>query len=144
MNLTKQTLDYRLTRRGFILCVAFLISTISNCGPVVKVTRLSQIPLQPKAKDDPISVFMSKAPRCPYEEIAIISTSEGAFAGGMETFVDAMKAKARVMGGDALLLGQLGTRTEGYVAIAPGVIGAAEGKTLTAIVIHFLNKDCTD
>lgn len=126
------------------LILVILVSVISNCGPVINVTQLSTTPFPPKPKDAPISVLMTKAPRCPYVEVAIISASEGSFAGGMETFVDAMKVRARALGADGLLLGDIGTRTEGYIAVSPGIIVAAEGKTMTAVVIRFLNRDCID
>ena len=87
---------------------------------------------------------MRNAPKCPYEEVAIVYTSEGAFAGGADTFVESMKAKARVLGADAIILGELGTKTTGYVAVAPNILVAAEGNTLTGIVIRFLNQSCID
>lgn len=132
--------------RRLILNIIILITLVmpSSCGPVVKVTKLSNTPLESKAQGAPILVFMTKVPRCPYEEIAIINTSEGAFAGGMETFVEAMKVKARSLGGDALLLGELGTKTEGYIALSPGLVAAAEGKTQTAVVIRFIHRDCME
>jgi hypothetical protein len=128
--------------RKQIICLIVLTTVLSNCGPAIKVLRLSEIPLQPKHKDAPILVFMTKAPTCPYKEIAIITTSEGAFAGGMETFVDAMKLKAQELGADALLLGEMGSETQGYIAVAPGVLAAATGSTLKAVAILFLDQDC--
>ncbi len=127
-----------------ILFVVLVILLSSNCGPVIKVTKLSSGVLPPKAQNAPVKVYMTNAPGCPYEEIAIVNTSEGAFAGGMDTFVESMKVKARALGGDALILGKLGTQTTGYVAVAPNILAAAEGNTLTGVIIRFLQQDCID
>ena len=127
-----------------LLSIFILVAMLSACGPVVNVTRLSQAQFRPKAPNALITAYLTKAPRCPYEELAIITTSSGSFAGGADTFVDAMKVEARKLGGDALLLGEIGTRTEGYVAVAPNIVAAARGNTMTAVVIRFTNPDCRD
>ena len=130
----------------YIICLLFLIIFIcfNSCGPVVNYSKLTDDSFPPKPKGTPIGIFMSKTPTCPYEEIGIVNVSEGAFSGGMETFIEAMKVKARKWGGDAIILSDLGTRTSGYIELTPGVVGAAESKTQTGIIIKFTNPECID
>jgi hypothetical protein len=110
------------------------------CGPTVSSTLFVPAPAMPR--DHPITVFMTKAPECPYEELGIVTVSEGAFAGGADTYVLAMKDRARKMGGDALLGYKQGSRTSGAVAVAPGVVGVANEEVHSATVIRFRDASC--
>jgi hypothetical protein len=131
--------------RSFQRLLLLLVGIISGaCGPVVKVSQMTPQSYPPKPDDAPITVFVTKTPACPYDEIGMVSASQGAFSGDETTFIAAMKVKARALGGDALILGQLGTTTEGYIQVAPGIVGAAQGKTQTGIVIRFKDPACKE
>lgn len=120
-----------------------LVATVaSGCGPVVKYSVLNDPPLESRAKDYPIQVFLTTTPECSYQEVGIVRASNGAFAGGMDTFVEAMKAKARDVGGDAIILGNVESCTTGYVVVSPGVVAAADGEVQSGIVIRFTDPDC--
>ena len=119
-----------------------ILTWVQSCGPVVSVTRLADSTPHPKSVDDPIKVYMTNKPECVYEELALLAVSEGAFSGGFETFVEAMKHKARELGGDAILVNEVGRHASGYVAVSPKVVGAVNSNTMNATVIRFTDKDC--
>lgn len=122
-----------------------LIATLflSGCaGPVVNYSSLSDTSYGPREATYPIKVFLTSEPQCRYDTIGIVRTSTGAFDGGMDTFVDAMKNKARQVGGDAILLKMVESKTAGYVAVAPGVIAAAEDDVQTSIIVRFQDQGC--
>jgi hypothetical protein len=85
---------------------------------------------------------MTKAPSCPYEELGLVSVSEGAFAGGVDTYLPKMKERAQRMGGDALLGYKQESRTSGAVAVAPGVVGVTNEAMHSATVIRFTDPAC--
>ena len=119
------------------------VVVLSSCGPQVHSTILSSTTYPPKPADAPIVLFMTKVPTCPYEEIGTVTVSEGAFAGGENTFGPAMMKRARKMGGDAVVGFQRGSRTGGLVQVAPGVVVATEEASRTGVVIRFKRSDCT-
>lgn len=131
----------RLNRMAGVLLLLSVL--LYSCGPVIKVSRLSDQSLRPKSTNAPIKVYMSMKPRCNYQEIAIVSASEGAFSGGLETFVEAMKKKARLLGGDAILLGQVSSQLSGVVPVGDVMVAANESSQV-AIVVHFTDENCKE
>lgn len=115
---------------------------VSGCGPTVSSSVFTPAP--PKATDHPVAVFMTKTPSCPYEEIGVVSVSEGAFSGGVDTYLPALKDRARKMGGDALLGYRLGSRASGATAVAPGVVGLANEEMHSATVVRFTDPACRE
>jgi hypothetical protein len=124
----------------FLIAVTLLIS----CGPTITLQRLNTQQYLEKPPDTPIAVFYTKPPKCPYDELGITKATEGAFAGDETTFIEAMKNKAREVGGDALLLNQVNSNNAGYVALAPGVISSVNESTQSATIIRFKNSDCME
>jgi hypothetical protein len=124
----------------------FLIGTLVfvSCGPTITLQRLNTQQYLEKPPDAPIAVFFTKAPKCPYDEIGVTKATEGAFAGDETTFIEAMKKKAREVGGDALLLNQVNSNNAGYVALAPGVVSSVNESTQSATIIRFKNSDCRE
>jgi hypothetical protein len=119
---------------------ALLLLTV-GCGPQISSSVFVTAP--PKSPDHEILVFLTRTPECPYEELGTIKASEGAFAGGVSTYMPAIKKRARELGGDALVAYKTASTTTGYVAVAPSVVAAAEGEIHSAVVVRFTKPDCT-
>jgi len=120
----------------------YLLLLLMACGPVIKYAPINESSGTQEGTDYPVAAFFTSAPQCPYRELGIVRASNGAFAGGMDTFVEAMKDKTREVGGDAIILGNIEGRTSGYVQVSPGVVAAAQGQAQTGIVIEFIQPDC--
>jgi hypothetical protein len=127
-----------------IVCLFLSGFIVASCGPVVKTSRLSDSAYQPKAENEPIKVYVENFPECPFEELAIVVASTGAFSGDLNSFVPAMKNEARKLGGDALLLKISIESATGYVEVSPGVVGSAKGDRQSATIIKFTEADCTN
>lgn len=85
---------------------------------------------------------LPRVPECPYQELATVTASEGALAGGVNTYLPAMKRRARELGGDALVGYKTANTTAGYVAVAPNVTAAVDGEIHSAVVVRFTKPDC--
>ncbi len=131
----------RVSSNAMAFAVAAVsVTSLVACGPTVSSSVFVRAPSMPR--DHPIIVFMTKAPECPYEELGLVTVSEGAFAGGVDTYMPAMMNRARQMGGDALLGYKQESRTAGAVAVAPGVIGVANEEMHSATVVRFKDPSC--
>jgi len=117
-----------------------LIALAAACGPQISSSVIVKSPPQPADHD--IQVFLTRVPECPYQELGTVKASEGALAGGVNTYLPAMKRRARELGGDALVGYKIADTTAGYVAVAPNVTAAVEGEIHSAVVVRFTNPDC--
>jgi hypothetical protein len=117
-----------------------LIALVAACGPQISSSVI--VKASPQPTDHDIQVFLTRVPECPYQELGTVTASEGAFAGGVNTYLPAMKKRARELGGDALIGYKTASTTAGYVAVAPNVTAAVEGEIHSAVVVRFTNPDC--
>jgi hypothetical protein len=129
--------------KKLVVLLALILFTIS-CAPTIEMQRLNNQQYLAKPSDAPITVFYTKAPKCPYDEIGVVKATEGDLAGGRNTFIEAMKNKAREVGGDALLLNQVTSSNAGYVAFTPGLIAPLDVESQSATIIRFKNTDCME
>lgn len=92
-----------------------LLGCSAGCSPVVRSTRIGgSFPPRPVSSD--VQLYSVRLPECPFEEIGLIDMEKepGFFRRSSEERLDAMKTKARQMGGDAIIgLAQL-PPTEGF------------------------------
>ncbi len=120
-----------------------LAIAVVGCGPQLHTTVLTDMRPAPRAVDAPIQVFLTQRPKCPFTELATLKAAPGAFAGGPETYLPAMRKRARELGGDALIGYDQRSTVQGYVEVAPGVVAAAKGEEHRAVVIRFTDPACT-
>lgn len=126
-----------------IIYVAF----ICGCVPSVSVTPLLDSGLPPRDDTAPIAVYYTKVPVCPYEEIAILEAtpSELDMVGTSESmFVDALKKKARELGGSALILGPAYRSISSLSRDATGNVQVNETSSQEGVVIRFTSSDCQE
>jgi hypothetical protein len=117
-----------------------LIALAAACGPQIASSVIVKSPPQPADHD--IQVFLTRVPECPYQELGTVTASEGALAGGVNTYLPAMKRRARELGGDALVGYKTANTTAGYVTVAPNVTAAVDGEIHSAVVVRFTKPDC--
>jgi hypothetical protein len=89
------------------------------------VARLSPARYESRSSEAPVPLYSSQLPTCPFEEVAIVKARRETWLVSTGATVDALRNKARQMGGDALV--QLGFGTNSDV---------------TATVIRFQRDDC--
>lgn len=132
---------YTLLRHWFVPLALFLFA---GCGPYIKYTSITITPLDEKPDSTPVRVYRTNTPRCQYEKIGIVRASNGVLFGGVGTYVDAMKKKARQVGGDAILLGMVEPLPEIYVEILGDETDTSGMYLQTGVIIRFLDRECVE
>ena len=102
-----------------------LILLLSLGCVTTTVARLSPARYDPRPSETPISLYSSQLPTCPFEEVAIVTARRETWLVSSGTVVDALRKKARQMGGDALVR-----------------VGFGINSDVTATVIRFQQGDC--
>jgi hypothetical protein len=126
-----------LTRAAVLLAVVMTTA----CAPQVRSVRFDGA-AEPRPDTHPIRIYSSRVPDCPYEEMGLVRAREAPAAIGtsMEALLEAMRVRARRMGGDAIVgIAQAGT-PDG--SPASGVsLNASDG--LSGTVVRFTDPACT-
>ena len=89
------------------------------------VVRLSPARYEPRPSEHPIQLYSAQLPTCPFEEVAIVKARRETWLVSTAAAADALRKKARQMGGDAL------------VGVGYGI-----NSDVTATVIRFQRVDC--
>jgi hypothetical protein len=118
-----------------LLCLT--LSIVAGCGPRVRSARFGEQPA-PREGGPPTQVFSTKLPECPYEELGLVRVEKGHGLTSMQAMLDAMRDRARRMGGDAVVgVGHI-SAVEG--SVAAGSVTTAGG--LAGTVIRYTDSAC--
>ncbi len=75
---------------------------VAGCGPATETIRLSPTALEPTAQTTPIPLFSATLPRCPIEDVGLITSEPRDFMSA-SVAVDGLRSAARRLGGDAVV-----------------------------------------
>jgi hypothetical protein len=118
-----------------LLCLT--LNIIAGCGPRVRSARFGEQPA-PREDGPPIQVFSTRLPECPYEELGLVRVEKGHGLTSLQAMLDAMRDRARRMGGDAVVgVGHISTAEGGATA---GSVTTGAG--LAGTVIRFTDAGC--
>jgi hypothetical protein len=112
-----------------------VISLVAACGPSVSSGAFSSQPLPPTTGE--ITLFSTKHPACEYDEIGLVNVTRAHGFNSMQSLIDALRERAREMGGHAVVGVSLAARVEGS-----GEGGVNTDRDLTGTVIRFNTPDC--
>ncbi len=118
-----------------VVAVLVLLLT-SGCGASVRVTPFAPGKYPPRETEHPIQLFSTKAPQCPYEELGLVRAEPKTGLTKWQRVVDGLLARARQMGGDAVILKQA---TE---LRASGDDVVVNDDVLAGTVIRFQGAEC--
>jgi hypothetical protein len=122
------------------IAVAACPVLLAACGVAVESAPFKSLP--PRPADHEIVLFSTKLPSCPYEEIGVVNATRRDSYTRYEALLDALKARAREMGGDAIVgLGQQQAVSGGTVIGSTVSIGSSD--VLAGTVIRFTESGCT-
>lgn len=123
------------TAAALVFCTAI---PLAACG--ARVSSASFVEAPPKPPGHEIRLYSTRLPTCPYEEIGLVRSQRGQF-GSLDGALDALKRRARDMGGDAVVgLGQ-GVSVAGGTAIGD-VSTVSSQEVLAGTVIRFTDAGC--
>jgi len=105
-----------------LIAVAFL----AGCATASQVVPLTASKYAPRPADYPILLYSAALPTCAFEEIAIVRAHKEIGFVSRDAVVDALRRKARELGGDALVR-----------------LSIVDDKgVLSGTVVRFTNDDC--
>jgi hypothetical protein len=118
---------------------ALAVLTMLACGPAIHEARFRQV--APRAEPHAITVFQTTRPECGFEEVGMISAEKRHLFVSAQEMLDAMRARAQRMGGDALIAFQEGARLSGS-GDGAGNVRIEDKLTYSATVIRFTDTAC--
>jgi len=102
------------SRTAFLkTCLILFAVFLSGCTPEVKSTPINDQYYPPNLNSESIALYYTKLPRCPYEEIGIVSSRQRNKLIKMEQVAESLMQRAREMGGDAVIQISLTERAMG-------------------------------
>jgi hypothetical protein len=124
--------------------VAVLACALVLSACVTAVSSAPFVSRAPNPADHEIRLYSTRLPTCPYEDIGLVHAKRrdlGVARTSLESAVDAVRRRAREMGGDAVVaLGRTQTVDGGTVVGNTVSLGVAEG--LAGTVIRFTDASC--
>jgi hypothetical protein len=139
---------------------------VAACVPVIESMRTTPAPLEPRPADHAVRLYTSTRPRCPYQEIAVLTAEDTGlmrYALLSDSTAELLRARVRRLGGDAIVgLGEViqddGVTTTHTVsgsttADTAGSATSIQVKTdvtpnrtrrLQGLVVRFTREDCRD
>jgi hypothetical protein len=114
-----------------------LLLALAGCGPNISSAQFADGIPSPAAAE--VKVFSTKMPVCEFDEIGLIRGERDNAFSSLQGVMDAMREKARDMGGDAIIGVGVVRKPDGST-----VVDAAEASgTLSGVVIRFKDRGCT-
>lgn len=133
-----------MTRVPALATLTAAFGVLVACAPAVRVTTLSPATYPAKAADTPIRLYAEQRPRCPYEELALISSRRRNVFISMEDVTEALRVRARALGGDAVIGVAESVETRGGMVHQGGAVSLDRDPVLRATIIRFKSEDCRE
>src|SRR5688572_20593737 len=119
----------------FVLAIA-----LGACGPAVSSGSFSEMPVPPASGD--VAVFSTKVPACLYDEIGLVHVQRRHGFTGLQSMVDAMRDRAREMGGHAIVGVAFAAAVNGVGTENGTAVSTDSANGLSGTVIRFKDDSC--
>ena len=111
-----------------------LVLGAAACSPAVSSGKFSSQPFPPTSGE--ITLYSTKVPTCAYDEIGLVHVKRRHGFTDLQDLIDAMRERAREMGGNAIV----------GVGLAARVEGSSDSinldRDVSGTVIRFQQPDC--
>lgn len=111
-----------------------LVLGATACSPAVSSGKFSSQPFPPSTGE--IALYSTKVPTCAYDEIGLVHVKRRHGFTDLQDLIDAMRERAREMGGNAIV----------GVGLAARVEGSSDSinldRDVSGTVIRFQQPDC--
>ena len=128
-----------------LVALAGLVATISGCATSVRSAVFMSAP--PVSPDHDVRIYQTQMPSCAYDEIGIVTWPGSSRK--LQEGVEKLRARAREMGGHAIIGFSIGERTTGTTTTVSGdstsVVATSSlniQNSVSGTVIRFRNADC--
>jgi hypothetical protein len=137
------------TRLVFGATAVALALSLSACSliaaaPYARSTSLTPTVFPPRPSNHPIQFFVSTRPRCAFREIATIRASASRFWQSRDDVLEALRAKAREVGGDAVVDFREESVVTGASENQSGGVDLDRAYVPQGIVIRYTEPTCTE
>jgi len=123
----------------------WLCLLLAACGPAVSSGSFEPNGSQPRPKDAPVRIYQAAKPDCAFEEIGMVRGSPRTRFDSLDEIFDAMRSRARAMGGDAIV-GLSIQEPRGETVIVnngPVPVASTSGSTTySGTVVRFTDPRC--
>lgn len=126
-----------MPRFNIIPCALTLFA--AACGPAVSSGRFSEMPLPPASGE--VAIFSTKAPACAYDEIGLIHVQRRHGFTDLQAMIDALRARAREMGGTGVVGVALAPKVSGSTTADHNVTVSTD-PGLSGTVVRFRDDAC--
>lgn len=112
---------------------------VFGCGPAVRSTPFNTFPERPP--EHPVQIYSTRMPSCDYEEVGLVSARQRyRWFTSMSEVLEALKQRARAMGGDAVV----GVAERSEVSGSGGEEGVtvSSSPVLSGTVVRFTETGC--
>jgi hypothetical protein len=123
----------------------WLCLLLAACGPAVSSGSYGPEQPQPRAGDAPVRIYQAARPNCAFEEIGMVRGSPRTRFDSLDEIFDAMRSRARAMGGDAIVGLSIQERRGETVVVANGPMPVASttgSTTYSGTVVRFVDPSC--
>jgi hypothetical protein len=124
------------------IIIPFAVTLLTAaCGPAVSSGLFSEMPLPPASGD--VAIFSTRAPTCAYDEIGLIHVQRRHGFTDLQAMIDALRVRARAMGGTAVVGVGLTPKLSGSVPAENSVTVSTEAG-LSGTVVRFRDNACRE
>ena len=123
----------------------WLCLLLAACGPSVSSGSFGPHGSQPRPKDAPVRIYQAARPNCVFQEIGIVRGQPRTRFDSLDEIFDAMRSRARAMGGDAIVGLTIQEPRGETVVVATGpvpVVSSSGVTTYSGTVVRFADPSC--
>jgi hypothetical protein len=118
---------------------------LAACGPSISSGSFGPDGSQPRPKDAPVRIYQAARPNCEFQEIGIVRGQPRTRFDSLDDIFDAMRSRARDMGGDAIVGLAVQEQRGETVVVANGPVPVASSAgvtTYSGTVVRFADPSC--
>jgi uncharacterized protein YbjQ (UPF0145 family) len=123
------------------------LALAAACAPAVQVTDFDPQPgAAARPASSPVRVYAEARPRCPVTELGAVRAYPRAPRQSQNSVLEAMRARVRAMGGDAIIAFSTETVADGGSNGVADILGSSGGTTTVSkgIAVRFTDPTCTE
>lgn len=118
---------------------------LAACGPSVSSGSFGPHGSQPRPKDAPVRIYQSARPNCEFQEIGMVRGQPRTRFDSVDDIFDAMRSRARAMGGDAIVGLTIDEPRGETVIVSNGPVAVATSSgvtTYSGTIVRFADPSC--
>ncbi len=124
-----------------------LLLLLAGCAPAVQSVSFGSGTAASPPSDAPVRVYGEQRPRCPVQEVGLVTGSPANGWQSGDRVLAAMRQRAREMGGDAIVgltSEQVAEGSSGVVVNGTGAVAGSSTPVWKGTVVRFTDPSCAE